>query len=196
VFKAVKDINQRAHINVYGEDFSARHAGVAALAAGRALLQDTADMNDASEKVTRAQKQMSSDTNSYVVGHANRGLLERLENNKLNEAVDNIRQREQQLEAVGGRGRVLLERLENNKLNEAVDNIRQREQQLEAVGGRGRVLLQAHGHGHGDSFDRAMKNTIKINAAADTVAQAFSRMAMNTRSRLNASELRNKDKTT
>jgi hypothetical protein len=124
-------------------------------------------------------------------------LLQRkgLEGNKLNDAVSNIRQREQELEANSGRGRVLLQRKENFKMFEAVDSIRQREQQLESVGGRGRVLLQGHGH-HGDTFDRAMKNTVKINAAADTVAQAFSRMAMNTRSRLNSSELRNKNKAT
>jgi hypothetical protein len=71
----------------------------------------------------------------------------------------------------------------------AVDTIRQREQQLEAVGSRSRVLLQARGD-H-SNVDRMQKNTMKISAAGDTVAQAFSKMAMTTRSRINASETRN-----
>jgi hypothetical protein len=75
-------------------------------------------------------------------------------------------------------------------MSSAVESIRQRQRAMEAVAGRGRVLLQGHGHGEHSSVDRMMQNTVKINAAADTVAQAFSRMAMSNKSRLNASENR------
>lgn len=73
---------------------------------------------------------------------------------------------------------------------DAVDSIRGREKDLEAVAGRTRVLLQDEGHDH--SSDRMTANTIRISTAADTVAQAFSKMAMSTKSRINQSELRAK----
>jgi hypothetical protein len=184
----MKDIQHQARVNID----TAANAKLASSAAGRSLLreEETISMNDASEQVARAQKNMARNSNGYIVSRPNRALLERKENMKMWDAVDSIRGREKQLEAVAGRTRVLLERKENMKMWDAVDSIRGREKQLEAVAGRTRVLLQDDGPDH--SSDRMTANHIRISTAADTVAQAFSRMAMSTKSRINQSELKAK----
>jgi hypothetical protein len=216
----MKDIQNQARVNIN----TAANAKLASSAAGRSLLQeDTISMNDASEQVIRAQKNMARDSNGYIVNRPNRALLERKESMKMWDATDSIRGREKQLEAVAGRTRVLLERKENMgmwdatdsirgrekqleavagrtrvllerkenmKMWDAVDSVRGREKQLEAVAGRTRVLLQDDGPDHGS--DRMTANHIRISAAADTVAQAFSRMAMSTKTRINQSDLKAK----
>jgi len=163
--------------------------------AGRSLLQeDTIKMNDATDKIVRAQQQLSGAAQGYIVNRAHRGLLQRPDNMKMWDAVDTIRQTEQNLERnLAGRGRVLMQE-DTIKMNDASNSVRQAFNRIAKLGSRSARTLLEGGHGGNGRIDRMSQNTIKVNAAADMVAQATSKIFQSVNSRINASEQRNTNK--
>jgi exosome complex RNA-binding protein Rrp4 len=107
---------------------------------------------------------------------------------KMNDASANIIKQQQRLSGVAARnGRVLLNspKLTDDtfKMNDASANIIKQQQRLSGAAARnGRVLLEAPL----TNSDRMTQNTIRINAAADLVHQATSRLQSRIKSRMSA----------